>query len=1379
MLSCKNGIEVKPMIGMKYLKIATLSFMFSLLPTLVLAQESLCASVRIEIVQELAFERQGFDANMRITNSLEGISVENVKIDVLLMDESNEPVLASSDPDNTEALFFIRLDSLSGIEDVTGGGVIAPQSVADIHWLIVPAADSGGSSPNGTLYYVGATLSYTMGDEEIEIDVSPDYIFVKPMPLLTLDYFLPRDVYADDAFTAIIEPAIPFDLGVRITNNGFGTAGDVSIDSAQPKIIDNELGLLINFVITGSSLNDQAVEPTLLIPFGDLDANEVTSGRWQMETTLSGEFVEFSAEYSHVDELGGALTSLLESVNTHELVHNVLVDLTGRDGVRDFLAKDGDVLRVYESSGLDTEVTDQTSQSTLTLSSQSNDFVEYQLSAPETDGFLYAKFSDPFSGTKQVGSFLRNDGKAIPSENVWFSQHRKEDTSWEYFLHIFDVNSSGQYQLVLENKVSVPVAPVLQFITNKQVVPETQVSFIVEASDLNGTLPIVTVSPLPSGAAFFIDENGSAGISTYVFDWTPTNSQTGLYTLNFVASDGELQTNQTMTIRVCEINDYDCDGMDDDWEMEKFGTLDRDGTGDYDGDGYTDLQEYINGTDPLLQDPPSIPEILQPSIGRLVDSEQPILEVKNSTHGDYEVKYTFEVYSDENFTDLVDEVVVLEQNESASWTTITPLKDNSHYYWRVKACRETICSQWAMGSFTVNTSNQAPNAFLVSSPQNDTSVSTLTPTLTISNSDDPDGDAITYIFSIYEDLSLEKLVLQSPSINEDNSGTTSWVVNQNLTEDQKYFLNVEAFDSKNASTELEVPVSFTVNTSNSAPTIPNILAPTVGAEVDKYELELTIVNSTDIDSPNITYWFEIDTRNTFDSEEIKRSAEVVSSSENTTWYVDNLQENVYYYWRAKADDGMTQSDWVQSEFFVNKVNESPSVPSIRNPGDLAWVDTLRPILSVNSSSDPENDAISYRFEVYSDEDLSQLVTSAIVDSESWTVDVNLLDNTWYYWRTRSSDDKGNESNWTSTNALFVNDDNFNDAPSLQILQPSGDIFIETGDVRIAWSDADPDSEATISIFYEKETIGSGATLIVDSISEDSIQDEFIWPISGLVAGTYYVYLVIDDGETSKTVYSESKIFVGQTNIGSVVFSEVVNSTEMGACFEYDVTLGIAPRASVNINFELSNNNGSAQPNSLIFTPDNWSEGQQLIITGFDNCDLQHGVIATLNVTEVSSDDPAYNDINVDDLLLEINLKNQSPVADAGTDITGQVGTQITLDASNSTDPEDSVDNLIFNWELNNLPAGSVLNSSDINSANTIIATFTPDVAGEYQVKVTVSDGELESSDFVIIRVSEAATPNSNKSSKSSGSFGLSLLLFTFLLLLYRRKVVKVKCKFDE
>ncbi|MCP4108606.1 MAG: hypothetical protein GY749_24170 [Desulfobacteraceae bacterium] len=37
----------------------------------------------------------------------------------------------------------------------------------------------------------------------------------------------------------------------------------------------------------------------------------------------------------------------------------------------------------------------------------------------------------------------------------------------------------------------------------------------------------------------------------------------------------------------------------DTWEMKHFGTLDKDGTGDADQDGISDLDEYLNGTEPV------------------------------------------------------------------------------------------------------------------------------------------------------------------------------------------------------------------------------------------------------------------------------------------------------------------------------------------------------------------------------------------------------------------------------------------------------------------------------------------------------------------------------------------------------------------------------------------------------------------------------------------------------------------------------------------------------------------------------------------------------------------------------------------------------------
>src|SRR5690606_28849570 len=121
--------------------------------------------------------------------------------------------------------------------------------------------------PAGVMYMVGARLQYRLNGEDHAVDVVPETITVKPQPRFQLDYFLASDVYADDAFTPEIEPPVPFTLGVRLRNAGAGTGHNVSIESAQPEIVDNEQGLLVGFSIIGSHVDEQPAAPTLNIDF--------------------------------------------------------------------------------------------------------------------------------------------------------------------------------------------------------------------------------------------------------------------------------------------------------------------------------------------------------------------------------------------------------------------------------------------------------------------------------------------------------------------------------------------------------------------------------------------------------------------------------------------------------------------------------------------------------------------------------------------------------------------------------------------------------------------------------------------------------------------------------------------------------------------------------------------------------------------------------------------------------------------------------------------------------------------------------------------------------------------------------------------------------
>lgn len=564
------------------------------------ASDTVCAVVKIEIAQELTLERQAFDASMTITNGLDTASIDNISINVTFTDENGAAVLATSDTTDTTAKFFITVDSMTNISAIDGTDSILPKSTANIHWLIVPAPGSSNGLPSGQLYFVGATLNYNLAGVAESVTVTPDFIYVKPLPLLTMDYFLTQDVIADDPLTAEIETSEPFYLGVRVSNNGLAIAKNVKIDSAQPKIVENDQGLLINFLITGSSVNDQPSVPSLLLGLGDIPANGAAVGRWDMETTLAGTFTEFTASFSHADALGGELTSLIQAVNTHFLIRNVVVDAPGRDLVRDFLALDANTLRVYESNGVDTVVTDQSASATFDSFGTSGTDSIYTLTMPVTAGLSYVKLVDPFSGTNVIKEVVRSDGKYVPLANAWFSKVKNRTTNlWEYYVNFFDVDTTGTYSVRMGPPVYGLTAPSIQFIANRTTYEGNQLGFIIQASDVNGDAIAWTVANLPTGATFVDDGNGQA-----TFNWTPAVGQAGSYNITYRATDStSLYSERSARISVSLANDTDGDGMDDAWEIANFGDLSRDGLGDFDGDGILDIDEFNNNTDPTLVPP--------------------------------------------------------------------------------------------------------------------------------------------------------------------------------------------------------------------------------------------------------------------------------------------------------------------------------------------------------------------------------------------------------------------------------------------------------------------------------------------------------------------------------------------------------------------------------------------------------------------------------------------------------------------------------------------------------------------------------------------------------------------------------------------------------
>ena len=391
---------------------------------------SVCAEVKLDILQELTLERMGFDARLGITNGFDG-PLENISVEIKVKDSLGNPA---------ESLFFWRIDSMTDITAIDGTGAIAAGAKGVVHWLIIPSVGAGGETPAGQRYGIRANITYSIKGKPNTINTWDDWITVFPQPELVIDYYLPKYVPGDDPFTPEIEPSTPFFLAVVITNVGKGAATKLAIDTAQPKIVENKLGLLVDFKITGGWVNGVYDQASLKLNFGNIAPGSSAIGEWSMICSLKGEFKDFTASYTHSSELGGQMTSLIKQINTHLIVKDVIVNSVNLGGAFDILADSNNDnvpdLIVKASSGNKYSVKSVTASAN-GYPNASDPTISVQTSA--VSGWIYAEVSEPTDGTIPIAQIIRSDGKVLNPRNYWLNGLK---------IHFIDLDTTGQYTVV-------------------------------------------------------------------------------------------------------------------------------------------------------------------------------------------------------------------------------------------------------------------------------------------------------------------------------------------------------------------------------------------------------------------------------------------------------------------------------------------------------------------------------------------------------------------------------------------------------------------------------------------------------------------------------------------------------------------------------------------------------------------------------------------------------------------------------------------------------------------------------------------------------------------------------------------------------------------
>lgn len=119
-----------------------------------------------------------------------------------------------------------------------------------------------------------------------------------------------------------------------------------------------------------------------------------------------------------------------------------------------------------------------------------------------------------------------------------------------------------------------------------------------------------------------------------------------------------------------------------------------------------------------------------------------------------------------------------------------------------------------------------------------------------------------------------------------------------------------------------------------------------------------------------------------------------------------------------------------------------------------------------------------------------------------------------------------------------------------------------------------------------------------------------------------------------------------------------------------------------------------------------------------------------------------------------DASNIAPVADAGSDLSGSVGSIISLSGAGSSD--ENGDPLTYQWSIVSVPDGS---QASLNDASAESPSLQLDVAGEYEITLVVNDGALDSeADSLLIT---AANSTLTALPRAVPTFGDAPLAVTF------------------
>ncbi|GGP05901.1 hypothetical protein GCM10010992_23980 [Cloacibacterium rupense] len=192
-------------------------------------------------------------------------------------------------------------------------------------------------------------------------------------------------------------------------------------------------------------------------------------------------------------------------------------------------------------------------------------------------------------------------------------------------------------------------------------------------------------------------------------------------------------------------------------------------------------------------------------------------------------------------------------------------------------------------------------------------------------------------------------------------------------------------------------------------------------------------------------------------------------------------------------------------------NSAPTVPSLISPTNQSLCISNALTFNWNTSTDAQNDAITYQIQIATDNQFTQIINSSTVNSTSYTF--TLDKGKAYYWRVKAIDSKNASSEFSTTNSLYTEANaTTNHLPFMpQLVKPAQDTNVNTT-VDLEWNASDVDTSDVLSYDIYWGTSKTNLTNSKTNVSTKTTQ------ITGLQATTTYFWrVVVKDNKGGETI----------------------------------------------------------------------------------------------------------------------------------------------------------------------------------------------------------------------------------------------------------------------